>query len=100
MKLRVNISLTQEDHDRLKSLAEKKECSVSHMVSELARMACPGPGTERLWLLRIDDNTLERIEQYSFEHHIIPEQAVIRWIWAQKVSSSVIRGQMSFFDQA
>ena len=43
----------------------------------------------------ISADTIERLRQYAADHHTTVSQAVMDWIWKQKVSEGQVKGQMS-----
>lgn len=43
--------------------------------------------------LYLEQDTIERLRQYAYEHHMTASQAVTQWIWSQKVKNENIRGQ-------
>jgi len=98
-KKRVNISITEESHGLLKKLAEEKQVTVSGMIEEWIRNEEELSSHVRIsrgWVKNLDIQTLERLEDYCYEKHTSPSEAVTRWIWNAKVDSKVMRGQMSF----
>ena len=98
-RIRVNISLSTEVHARLKAAAKRKDTSVSHLISELAKEHLPGPlcGMPKpTWPQDLPLDATQRIEAYAEEHHTTPVQAVTDWIWSQKVKNENLKGQLSF----
>mgnify|MGYP002627095709 CR=1 FL=1 len=45
--------------------------------------------------ISLSEDTIERLEQYAWEHHTNVSQAITDWIWSEKVKKSQIRGQQS-----
>lgn len=43
--------------------------------------------------ITVTSDTKEILRQYAFENHTYISQAVIDWIWSQKVKNNQIRGQ-------
>ena len=97
---RVNLSLTEEAYCLLKVQARRKRTNASQMVEgwiwdeeELNGMF----RISRAWVKDLDVQTLERLEDYCYENHTSPAEAVKRWVWAVKVKKTAMRGQLSFF---
>lgn len=43
--------------------------------------------------ITVTSDTKERLKQYVSEHHTSISQAIMDWIWSQKVKNEQIRGQ-------
>lgn len=43
--------------------------------------------------LYLADDTIERLKQYAYEHHMTPSHAVTQWIWSVKVQYVNLPGQ-------
>ena len=41
----------------------------------------------------LSEDTVERLKQYAYEHHMNVSQAITDWIWSAKVKNEQIRGQ-------
>ena len=99
-KKHVNLSLTMEAHGFLKAQAMRKGMNASQMVEEWIRTEEGLNGMVRIsrdWVKDLDIQTLERLEDYCCENHTSPAEAVTRWIWASKVKSTTLKGQVSLF---
>ena len=43
--------------------------------------------------LSLSEDTVEKLKQYAYEHHMNVSQAITDWIWSAKVKNEQIRGQ-------
>ena len=96
---RVSILITARAHLALRRLARKKGVSMNEMIQEWIWAEDDLTGAVRIsreWVRDLDIDTLERLQQYCFENHTTPAQAVTQWVWNAKVKNADIRGQMSF----
>lgn len=97
----VNLSITEEAHALLKAQASRSGTNVSQVVEDWIREEAEQNGqfrVSRQWVKDLDVATLDRLEDYCYEHHTTPAEAVRRWVWAAKVNSKVMRGQQSLFE--
>ncbi len=93
-KKRINITILPKDHNRLKELARAGSTDVSKLVAELVQEASRTKEKEgHAWIWTLGVDTLERIEQYAYEHHTTPEQAVTDWAFGEKPVRKTRRGQ-------
>ena len=93
--------MSEESHNLLKSQAMRKGTNVSQMVEEWIRNEEELNGKARIsrgWVKDLDIQTLERLEDYCYENHTSPAEAVRRWVWSAKVKNTAIRGQLSLFN--
>ena len=98
-KKRINISITEGAYALLKKQADENQTTMSKMVEDWIRNEeelSTRVRISRRWVKDLDIQTLERLEDYCYENHTSPSEAVTRWIWAAKVKNTAIRGQMSF----
>ena len=103
-KIRVNISITENTHRILKDHAAIAGTNVSQIITDLimekarAGEVSTEYGSTGLHerIIRIGDDTDERLEQWAYENHTTVDQAITDWIWKQKVKENNIRGQLRF----
>ena len=103
-KIRVNISISENTHRILKDHAAIAGTNVSQIITNLimekARAGKVSTGYDNTGLyeriIRIGDDTDERLEQWAYENHTTVDQAITDWIWKQKVKENNIRGQLRF----
>ncbi len=93
-RINVNLSMTVRSHEILKQLAIKNGKSVSGLVSGWA-LEKEQAIQERPPIL-LSPDTFERLEQFAYENHTTPTQALTDMVWKAKVKNANIRGQMSF----
>lgn len=43
--------------------------------------------------LYLEQDTIDRIRQYAYEHHMTASQAVTQWIWKEKMKNENLPGQ-------
>lgn len=48
--------------------------------------------------LYLEPDTIDRLRQYAYEHHMTASQAVTQWIWNTKVKYSNLPGQEKIDD--
>lgn len=78
-KKHVNLSLTAEAHSLLKAQAMRSDMNVSQMVENWVRAEEEMNGMVRIsrsWVKELDVLTLERLQDYCFENHTTPAEAV------------------------
>ena len=98
-KKRVNFSITEECYTLLKKQARENHATMSKMIEDWIRNEEELSSRVRIsrrWVKDLDIETLERLEDFCYENHTSPSEAVTRWIWGAKVKNTSIRGQMSF----
>ncbi len=93
-RVNVNLSMTVSIRESLKLLAIKNGKSVSALVSTWTREK--EQALQERPPIILSHDTLERLEQFAYENHTTPTQALTDMVWKAKVKNANIRGQMSF----
>jgi len=97
-RIRISLSITEKTHQLLKETALKRGTNMSQLVADWVWKEC----TPRIYgerVFRFPPDTMYRLEQYAYQSHQSIEQAVISLIWKAKVKESVLKGQLSFFEE-
>ncbi len=93
-RVNVNLSMNVKTHESLKRMAIKNGKSVSGLVSTWTQEK--EQFYQELPPIILSQDTFERLEQYAYENHTTPTQALTDMVWKAKVKNANIRGQMSF----
>ncbi len=99
-KKRVNISITEETHQRLKSLAVSKNATVSQLISDWIWEVSPQTGLMAeengdVCQVGLEHSTLCHLKAYAKKQKVSEKQALSELILKQKVNTADIPGQMS-----
>ncbi len=100
-KKRVNISITEETYNLLRSQAKRENTTMSQLITDWVwneEMVSVPFRITREWVKDLDTETLERLYLYSYENHTSSAQAIKDWIWSKKVKGQVIPGQLNWED--